>query len=154
VGGALFLDQGDAVALAAAFTISGAVTGTGQWLVLRRHLPKAGWWILATSASFSLFGAASEADAVRFVAVFVVVGLTVGIAQWLVLRQHLHRTGWWVLASTLGFAMFGVVPIVFEAIYNAVGYAIGAVFMLLIVSAYGGITGATLVWLLRKPAPK
>ena len=29
-------------------------------------------------------------------------GLVVGIMQWLVLRQQVSRSGWWVLASTVG----------------------------------------------------
>jgi hypothetical protein len=32
-----------------------------------------------------------------------------GTVQWLALRRHLRRAGWWVLASTVGFAAFGAV---------------------------------------------
>ena len=63
-----------------------------------------------------MFGAVFEAQTLVFAVVFVVVGTAVGIAQWLVLRQHVDRAGWWILASTLSVAMFGVVPSVFEAV--------------------------------------
>jgi len=29
-------------------------------------------------------------------------GALIGIAQWIVLRRHVSRAGWWVLASALG----------------------------------------------------
>lgn len=152
VGGALFPGEGNAVALAVAFAVTGAVIGTAQWLVLRQHLPRAGWWVLASALGFAMFGGVHEADAVVFAVVFVVVGAAVGIVQWLVLRQHLSRAGCWVLASTTGFAMFGAAPKVFEAVYQAVGFAVGAAVVLVIVAMYGGITGAALVRLLRQPA--
>jgi hypothetical protein len=152
VGGALFPAEGGAVALAVAFAVTGAVIGTAQWLALRQHLSRAGWWVLASILGFAMFGAVYEADAVVFAVVFVVVGAAVGIAQWLVLRQHLPRAGWWVLASTIGFAIFGAVPSLFEALFEAVGFAVGAAVALVFVATYGGITGAALVWLLRQPA--
>jgi hypothetical protein len=151
LGGALFSAEGNVVALAVAFAVTGAGTGTAQWLVLRQHLARAGWWILATAICFALFGVVDGADAVRFAAIFVVVGAVVGVAQWLVLRQHLSQAGWWVMASTLSFALFGVAPSVFEAVFGTIGFVVGVVVVLTIVSMYGGITGAVLVWLLRQP---
>jgi hypothetical protein len=38
------------------------------------------------------------------------VGTVLGIAQWLVLRRVLKRTGWWVLATLLGYALLLVLP--------------------------------------------
>jgi hypothetical protein len=101
---------------------------------------------------FTSFGAAFEAGAALFALVFVVVGAAVGIAQWWVLRQHLQRAGGWVLASTMGFAPFGVVPSLYERVYGAVGFALSAALVLGIVAGYGGITGVALVWLLRQTA--
>jgi hypothetical protein len=152
VGGALFGGEGSVVALAFAFVVSGAVTGTAQWLVLRQHLSGADGWVLASTLGFAILGAVNEASAAVFAVVFVVAGAVVGVTQWLVLRPHLCRAGLWVLASTAGFAMFGVAPSVFEAVYRAAGFAVGASVVLVIVTMYGGITGAALVWLLQQPA--
>ncbi len=34
--------------------VLGPVLGTPQWAVLRRHLPRAGWWIAANAAAWAL----------------------------------------------------------------------------------------------------
>ena len=34
---------------------SEAASGLGQWLLLRRRLPRAGWWIVANVTGWSLF---------------------------------------------------------------------------------------------------
>lgn len=152
---AAFPLKDDSLTLALSFAVTGLVIGTAQWLVLRQHLSRIGWWILASIAGFAMFGTASQANPVEFALAFVVAGAGVGIAQFLVLRPHLTRAGWWVLACTLGFAAFGFVPKVAEVIFATAGYAAGVIVVLVIVAAYGGITGVVLVWLLRRPiAPK
>ncbi len=40
----------------AALAVWGAAIGTAQWLVIRRGLRSAGWWIPATSAGWALAG--------------------------------------------------------------------------------------------------
>ena len=65
-----------------------------------------------------------------------------GVLQWLVLRRQVARAGWWVLASTVGWIVGGLVSGITD---TAAGWAVlGAV--------YGAITGAVLVWLLRHRA--
>lgn len=161
IGGALFPAKDSVLGFTLAFGASGAVTGLAQWLVLRRRLSGAGWWVLATAVGFATFGIAYGAiyaitggavsDAVGFAIVFVLVGAAAGTAQWLVLRRYVPRAGWWVPASTAGFATFGVVTAgAFEAVSPVVGVAIGVALVLLIVLTYGGVTGVTLVWLLRR----
>jgi hypothetical protein len=39
-------------AVPASMAIAGAVVGTLRWLVLRRWLPRADWWLLASSISW------------------------------------------------------------------------------------------------------
>jgi hypothetical protein len=51
-------------------------------------------WILATTLGWALGWIVSE----------FAVGLTVGLAQWFVLRGQLERPGWWILASAVGWA--------------------------------------------------
>jgi hypothetical protein len=41
----------------------------------------------------------------------VVAGFVIGVLQWVVLRQRLSQTGWWVLASAVGWAGGGAIAI-------------------------------------------
>jgi hypothetical protein len=69
-------------------------------------------------------------------------GAVGGTLQWLHLRQQVPRSGWWVLASILGWAV-GL------GLAVAVGKALGW----MVAGAVGGvITGIALIWLFRLPA--
>jgi len=59
-----------------------------------------GWWALSlpVSAIAPVVGAMPVVSGS-------IVGAGVGIMQWLVLRRRFHRAGWWVLASTMGWAV-------------------------------------------------
>ena len=99
--------------------------------------------VVGGAVVFAVSGAVAVEEAVAFAMAFAVSGASLGIAQWLVLRRHISRPGWWVLASTVGMAVGGAVGMsvgVGLAVGVAVGFAI-----------YGAITGGVLVWLLRKP---
>jgi hypothetical protein len=140
----------DVVALEVAFALSGALggasVGIAQWLVLRRQVSRAGWWVLASSVGLavgSVVGPDIMPDLSRAEPTFVVGiaqvalrgvqdGASIGIAQWLVLRRRVARGGWWVLAST-------------------VGLAVGVLFSVAAGVIYAPITGGVLVWLLRHP---
>ena len=66
-GGSHF--SGGAVALVLFGAVAGASVGIAQWLVLRRHVPGAGWWVLtstvgsaaAVAVTFTVIGGAEEA---------------------------------------------------------------------------------------------
>ena len=160
VGGAVAEAEGGAVGIAVGFAVRGAVAGasvgTAQWLVLRRQVSPAGWWVLASTVGYAVafavlvpvFGAEAVPEAVGEVVGFsvrgAVAGASVGIAQWLVLRRQVSRAGWWGLASYVGFSVTLVVGLgltvgVGWALTFAVGGAVG-----------GAITGGVMVWLLRQ----
>jgi hypothetical protein len=94
-------------------------------------------------------------------AVGIIGGAIAGIMQWLVLRQHVSQASWWVLASTVGWAVGGAVG------GDVGGAAVGAGNLAIIadramsgapVGALGGavagsITGIALVWLFQHPTP-
>lgn len=100
----------------------GAVIGLGQWYVLRRRLDiRWQWWLAATMLGFTLHGlllgldvnllsgdqaalgdGLSRGQALLSIGVLCGGVVIVGIPQWLVLRQHLPKAGWWILASALG----------------------------------------------------
>ncbi len=177
---------GAVLAMAASGSVEGGVLGLAQWLVLRRELPAmpARAWIAATAAAAIVAWAIGTAIVVAVVpalrgdgagqsaadpgAAFQIaagaglglaLGAMMGAAQWLVLRQHVMRAGWWVLASALGWAVGmaiaflggGALPagaslVVIGLVIFASGTAMGA--------AVGAITGVTLALLLpNRPAP-
>ena len=66
-------------------------------------------WVLASILGFAMGAAIGNAITdLIFTALFGVAG---GFTQWLVLRHRILGAGWWVLASTLGFAIAPIVAI-------------------------------------------
>jgi hypothetical protein len=65
-------------------------------------------WVLATTVGWVVGFALCEGFK-DFVESFrsdgAVIGVSIGIAQWLVLTRRINHAGWWVLASTIGFAV-------------------------------------------------
>lgn len=146
--------------------MTGFVVGVAQWLVLRRYLPYAGWWILASALGWflgTLVSITTEGitvpvielleSVIRLRGVFwlnvvdgTLYGTVLGAAQWLVLRRHTQRAGWWVLASSIGGAVNGAVSAACAAaipvgISAALPYGAGW-------AGSGAVTGMALVWLL------
>jgi len=121
----------------------GAGVGIFQWLVLRRRVSRAGWWVLASILGLA-GGAVVGTTAVALaggdpttwgvVGGWVVGGAMAGLMQWFVLRRQVSRAGCWVLASTVGWAVSTV----------SMAYGVGL----------GAVTGLALVWLLRQPIPE
>ncbi len=155
--------------------------GTAQWLFLRQYHSQAGWWILATVVGFAVgvpvlawlrpwpgLLAADPHSTVSEAAGYVggwaldgaVLGLAVGLTQWLLLRQHLPRAGWWVLATAVGWVLTtaarGSLDVVSDTSYLSGPAQVMLVISLLVtvVGALGLITGMSLVWLLRQPRPR
>ena len=98
----------------------GLLIGVLQYLLLRRYLPRMVWWIPATVLGWALpllLGRASVGwlpalaiDPVWSGALgFALIGASIGVCQWLVLRRRIHRATLWVLASILGWGMSGLV---------------------------------------------
>lgn len=168
-----------------AYFILGVCTGAGvglmQWLVLRRRVFRSGWWILAGTVGVGVAGGAGYGAAVlafgysegledlgSFAAVWgwtaaaALGGALTGILQWCVLRRHVRRAGWWLSASTLGWAVSMAVAgtiwlvgyqgvteppqILYSALLLLGGLVAGGIVL-------GAVTGAALVWLLMQPVP-
>ena len=98
-------------------------------------------WAIAWFAGWNLGWSALGSMGLNmvFVGIGAMAGLVAGILQWLALRGQVARAGWWVLASTLGWAV-GL------GLAVAVGRALGW----MVAGALGGaITGVALIWLTR-----
>jgi hypothetical protein len=134
--------------------VIGTSLGLAQWLVLRRRIAPVGWWVVFSIIGFGLGKALSEAVAPTTPALLgyglsgALIGATVGLAQWLILRQHVSRAAWWVPATILawvaGWSLIGLAETSSDLPTLAV-YLVGAIGA----AGAGIITGAALVWLFR-----
>src|ERR1043166_5483905 len=100
----------------AAGVIGGAPIAIGQWLVLRPHFARAHTWVLATCLGFvgawvvglmllvGLVRAITGGGAYVSQLAFGAATLSIGLAQWPVVRRWTSHTAWWVIASTIGWA--------------------------------------------------
>src|SRR5574341_256107 len=148
---------------ALAYSLRGAAVGTAQWLVLRRAIDRAGWWVAATLGGWVLGGIvrgvlfSTASVAVIGAGTFLAFMLLPAIAQWLVLRQHVARAGWWVLGQAVIVFVSAIItlPLMLVAA-DAMGWSLpsaqGSSFQGAIHGPIEGIIGgALLVWLLRRP---
>lgn len=110
------------VAAALAGVIEGGVVGWAQWAVARRLRPELrGWaWIRATAAGGAVAWAIGMTlgTSLSFpreppwpvittgaAALGVLVGAIFGVAQWTVLRHHVHMAGRWIVANAAAWAV-------------------------------------------------
>jgi hypothetical protein len=137
--------------------IIGAAIGIAQGLVVRRRIAPMGWWVLVSALGFGVGKFLGEAAAGGMPAVVgslltgAIIGLSVGVAQWLVLRGKVTGAGWWLAANIVGWAIgWSLISLVEEAegMSTAMVYLIGGVGA----AAAGIITGIALVGLSRTRA--
>src|SRR5512143_3297428 len=99
--------------------IAGILTGLLQYWLLRRYLPQMGWWVAATAAGWFLGVALatvpgllhwtspfSTLDAALFV-----MGFSIGLLQWLLLRRRVPRAGWWIAANIAGWGLLTLITV-------------------------------------------
>lgn len=84
--------------------ISGFMVAVFQWLVLQGRLHRPWRWILLTSigwiAGYLIAFYLLPQELETFTGM--ILGLTTGIAQWIILRRELHWAGWWIVFSVIG----------------------------------------------------
>ena len=125
-------------------TIAGILVGVLQWLVIRKKLAQAAWWMLTSIGAAAIFGVVVfgvgkfNAD-IGWVVGTGLYGTVAGVLQWFVLKRQVQRAGWWVLACTVGWVVG--IPVAKMVGWNGLG------------ATYGIITGTVLVLLLRQSEP-
>jgi len=121
--------------------VGGFWVGLLQWLILRAHIDRAGAWVLATVGACAVAGlvmvgvGAFDADLGWYVGVSIF-GIALGVLQWVVLRTNVPNAGWWILVSTVGWA----VALPFGDLNGPPGLG----------GLYGVVTATALVRLLRQ----
>lgn len=94
------------------------LTGVVQYALLRRYLPRVGWWVLVTVAGWFLgvllialpgWLGWTDAPLNNLDLILLVMGLAIGITQWLLLRRRLALAGWWIAANVLGWGLLGLI---------------------------------------------
>lgn len=121
----------------------GLAVGIAQWFVLRRLGPQSVWWMLASALGWLvgygiiISGWVAPPGPTGFTPVIsgAVLGLALGIGQWLVLRRLVHQAGWWIFASAAGWTV-ALIGVLGTTVVGAVA---------------GALTGFMLDWLLRDP---
>jgi hypothetical protein len=94
----------------------GLLIGILQYGLLRHYLPRMGWWVLATTAGWLLGVFLIVLSGwLKFIdetfnldLAFLLMGLAIGIGQWLLLRQRLPQAGWWIGANVMGWGLLAL----------------------------------------------
>ncbi len=119
------------------------IIGVSQWLALRKYVDLFGYWVIATLLGAGSAVLLSWALSVKMEpSIFIPLGVFVGLGQWLVLRNRVYGSGWWIAASIIGWS-----GLVFRISYDVLLSGITAIIFL------GVVTGTALIWLLRHPKP-
>jgi hypothetical protein len=127
--------------------------GAGQWLVLRRCIARAGWWVVASALGGALVGLAAgtlgNPPPVPVYAAYGLLGLLLGVPQWMILRRHVRRAAWWLMANSAGWALGTLAAVALDrAMTIRVSEIAGLVLLFGVASGIAGsVTGALLVWL-------
>ena len=134
--------------------VMGALFGLAQWLVLRRFLPAMRAWVLATAIGYVLvFGLIPliHFDAIPQLGgtfAFLMFGVVLGVAQWIVLRGRVSQAGWWIAISIAGWVLaFLLIGAAYLSGLYVEPFDMLAAFLVPTI-----VTGGGMLWLLRRTA--
>ena len=94
------------------------LTGVLQYGLLDKYLTRMGWWVFVTVAGWYLgvllialpgWLGWTNTPLNNLDLIFLLMGLAIGISQWLLLRRRLAQAGWWIAANILGWGLLGLV---------------------------------------------
>jgi hypothetical protein len=96
------------------------LTGALQYGLLHHYLTRMGWWVFVTVAGWFLgtllialpgWLGWTDTPLNNLDLILLVMGLAIGITQWLLLRRRLVSAGWWIAASALGWGLLGLITL-------------------------------------------
>ena len=133
--------------------IIGLPIGLAQWVLLRRVAPISILWALTISVGLfvglvvspflgGIWGFLDDESVFSLMAAYTVIGLLVGMAQWLLLRGHFERSLVWLLSSAVGLGLGTGLVLVSNLIQQS-----GIVSIILVVCVYAITTGLVISWL-------
>jgi len=103
------------------FPIIGLLTGVFQYTLLRQYLPHMAWWIAATflgwlmpfvTGFFIIALLAQKNDTFSLMLGMLLIGATMALPQWWMLRQRVRHASWWLVACGLGWCLVGLLNLV------------------------------------------
>lgn len=135
----------------------GLPIGIAQWIALRRVAPISILWALTISAGLivglvvspsiaGFLGFHSDESVGALTAICTIIGLMVGLAQWVLLRGHFTRSLIWLLGSAAGLGLGTYLVLVSNLINQS-----GILSIILAVLVYGFTTGFVISWLPTYP---
>ena len=96
-------------------TVIGLTIGLVQWLLIRRYIFRSGWWIVASMGGHIVGNILIYVSTPYLLSVGrplqnnvvagALVGVSIGTAQWLVLRKQFYQSGLWILGNTVGWSI-------------------------------------------------
>ena len=118
----------------------GIIVAVFQCLLLRSYTRKAWHWILAAiqasaGGGLLVWGVGVLNPNLGWVVGVLLYGLFSGVCQWFVLRREWSHAGWWVFVSTMAW----LVALPIGDLGGPPGWSI-----------YGALTGASMVWFVRR----
>ncbi|HET9912406.1 MAG TPA: hypothetical protein VFQ13_10980 [Anaerolineales bacterium] len=142
--------------------LAGAAVGFAQWIVLRRYVTASSNWELVDGTSWAagyilgllLIQMLPSTIFIEFIG-YLLFGVIVALVQWPVLRREIPNLFVWIVASSLGWAAgFWASEAVLSFLFH--DPLIEPVISTIVIAVTSGlvagiITGAALVWIVRKP---
>lgn len=98
------------------FPVIGLLTGILQYTLLRQYLPHMAWWIAATFLGWltpfaigaliiTLLEQRNDPFSIMFG--LLLIGATIAVPQWWLLRKRVRYASWWILAHGFGWCVTG-----------------------------------------------
>ena len=109
--GSLGTPLANVIAFSVGGIIFGAILGASAWVIFHHWASSLKAWVVLSAAGFGVGAtivagmlAIARNDIAWLTGGAAVIGLTLGIAQWILLRR-LPRAGWWIVATIIGVAL-------------------------------------------------
>lgn len=118
------------VGILLSWILIGLAVGIAQWIVLRRYVAYAHWWIIANILGWGVGGIIG-----LWVFGWPSAWILIGVVQWAALRKQVSQASWWILASPVAWIVGWVLGmLITEAIFDVPK-------VVLQTAAIGAITG-------------